>query len=96
MTVTKAQVDGLSEPDFRVLVRDVMGRLIRDQGRAHFRIKPTSIASLAVGETRTFPFKSTRTGLGKRILNARRQLGKPDASWSYRTTNQGVRVTRIK
>lgn len=95
MSITGAQVDELSEPDFRVLVRHVMARMIRAQGRAHFAIKPTSIASLAVGESRLFPFKPSSTGLGARVKKARDQLGEPEAKWSYKTTNQGIRVTRI-
>lgn len=97
MIITQAQVDALREPDFRVLVRHVMARMLREHSRLRcYRIKPTSIASLEIGETRTFPFKHTKSGLGNRPARARKQLNQPDASWSYRTTNQGVRITRTR
>lgn len=95
MSDIKVYVDDLSEPEFRILTRHVLARMIRSQGRRNFRIKPTSIASLAVGETRTFPIKPGSSPLGNRVNVARRQLSEPNAKWSYRTTNHGLRVTRI-
>lgn len=89
-------VDELPEAEFKQLLSACMVRVNRM--RSHKRlVRPQSIASMAVGETRLYPtWKNANAVHGYRKERARIQLDNPNAQWSGRTTNQGVRVTRIK
>lgn len=55
------------------------------------------LASMSVGETylvKTLACADQLSSNDKR--NARRRLNEPAAQWTARTTNQGVRVTRVR
>jgi hypothetical protein len=66
-----------------------------------YKISPRAyaLAELFVGEERTFPpsqpFLNVQSISTSTKVMARRVLSDPDANWSARTTNKGIRVKRI-
>lgn len=55
-----------------------------------------ALTTLEVGESMVFPWASVHAFSSYRKQKARELLNNPDAVWSARSLNRGVRVTRVK
>lgn len=55
--------------------------------------KPSDLAAMSVGETKVF---TNWAMYGYRRIEAREELGDPNAQWTSRSVAHGCRVTRIR
>lgn len=93
MTLTREQVDALSEIELRRL----WGLIMRRIGTPERKGKHVAVlTALSVGESYTIPGKAWSANLTTAKHAARRRLDAPDAQWATRTTNKGLRVTRVR
>lgn len=77
--------------------REAFSRVMARIGRRPRRGKwITRLAALSVGESFTAPATTSNANLCTAKHSARVLLETPEAQWKTRTTNKGLRVTRVR
>ncbi len=98
--MTREQLEALPADEFDKLFRLVGSINMARMGKRHTGNRPSpeaaQMATMAAGDSILFPWRHIHCLSTHRREGARKLLGDPQAHWTGRTTNQGIRVTRIR
>lgn len=93
--ITEADITALSQAELRQVLSWIMRRIQRPARDGKWI---ALLRSLAVGESSTVDLGHIRDryAITRAKHGARQRMNEPDAQWTSRSTNKGLRVTRIR